>query len=58
MIAIKEQDMLVALEDARPSETVALLAMSPADVREIGNGRSRMTCEDDEEEEWETHPAQ
>lgn len=50
--------MLVALEDARPSETVALLAMSPADVREIGNGRSRMTCEDDEEEEWETHPAQ
>ncbi len=50
--------MLVALEDARPRETSILLTMSPADVREVGTGRSRMTCEDDEEEEGETHPAQ
>lgn len=49
--------MLVARKDTRPRDTSILLAMPPADVREVGNGRSRMTCDEEEEEEGDVQPA-
>lgn len=49
--------MLVTLEDARPKETVTLLVMPPADVREVGNGRSQMAWDEEDEEEGDVQPA-
>ncbi len=49
--------MLVARKDTRPRDTSILLAMPPADVREVGNGRSRMTWDAEEEVQEDTQLA-
>ncbi len=55
-MAVKEQDMLVALENTQAIAIASFLAMPPVDVREVGNGCSRMTWDEEEEEEGDIQP--